>query len=249
MLCCHIPPAVPELLYDTVARRFERGSEAVLEAIRETQPRYVLFGHVHQPLVRRTRIGRTECVNVGHFRARGAPYVLGVVAGYAPESSSPRRSPGATSARRKDVPMADRTSSSITINAVRARDHGGHRRLSRIPWMGGWHHRRRGRSPRAEDGRAEKVRITLEAGPIKDTYVLAYDWAGDDAVHWNLAEAGTMLTGMTGAYRLHEADGSTEVTYELAVDVRIPMIGMVKRKAEKRIIETALKGLKRRVEA
>jgi Icc-related predicted phosphoesterase len=78
VLCCHIPPAVPELLYDTVARRFERGSEAVLAAIRETQPRYVLFGHVHQPLVRRARIGRTECVNVGHFRASGTPYVLTV---------------------------------------------------------------------------------------------------------------------------------------------------------------------------
>lgn len=76
VLCCHIPPAVPELLYDTVARRFERGSEAVLDAIHETQPRYVLFGHVHQPLVQRVRIGRTECVNVGHFRARGVPYVL-----------------------------------------------------------------------------------------------------------------------------------------------------------------------------
>jgi Icc-related predicted phosphoesterase len=76
VLCCHIPPAVPELLYDTVARRFERGSEAVLAAIHETQPDYVLFGHVHQPLVRRMRIGRTECINVGHFRARGAPHVL-----------------------------------------------------------------------------------------------------------------------------------------------------------------------------
>ena len=89
----------------------------------------------------------------------------------------------------------------------------------------------------------------MEAGPIKDTYVLAYDWDGDDAVQWKLAEAGAMLTGMTGAYRLAPVDGSTEVTYELAVDVRIPMIGMVRRKAEKRIIETALKGLKRRVEA
>lgn len=78
VLCCHIPPAVPELLYDTVARRFERGSEAVLAAIRETQPRYVLFGHVHQPLARRARVGRTECVNVGHFRASGTPYVLTV---------------------------------------------------------------------------------------------------------------------------------------------------------------------------
>jgi Icc-related predicted phosphoesterase len=76
VLCCHIPPAVPELLYDTVARRFERGSEALLRAIEKTQPRYALFGHVHQPLARRTRIGRTECVNVGHFRATGRPYVL-----------------------------------------------------------------------------------------------------------------------------------------------------------------------------
>ncbi|MET9343550.1 MULTISPECIES: metallophosphoesterase family protein [unclassified Nonomuraea] len=76
VLCCHIPPAVPELLYDVVARRYERGSEATLEAIRRTQPRYALFGHVHQPLYARTRIGRTECVNVGHFRGNGVPYVL-----------------------------------------------------------------------------------------------------------------------------------------------------------------------------
>ncbi|WP_219462731.1 metallophosphoesterase family protein [Nonomuraea rhizosphaerae] len=76
VLCCHIPPAVPELLYDVVARRFERGSEATLEAIRRTQPRYALFGHVHQPLHQRTRIGRTECVNVGHFRGKGVPYIL-----------------------------------------------------------------------------------------------------------------------------------------------------------------------------
>jgi Icc-related predicted phosphoesterase len=76
VLCTHIPPAVPELLYDTVARRLERGSVALLEVIKRTQPRYALFGHVHQPLVRRTRIGATECLNVGHFRATGAPHVL-----------------------------------------------------------------------------------------------------------------------------------------------------------------------------
>ncbi|MER7133959.1 metallophosphoesterase family protein [Streptosporangium saharense] len=76
VLCCHIPPAIPELLYDVVARRFERGSEATLEAIRRTQPRYALFGHVHQPLAARTRVGRTECLNVGHFRGRGVPFVL-----------------------------------------------------------------------------------------------------------------------------------------------------------------------------
>lgn len=76
VLCCHIPPHVPELVYDTEARRFERGSVAVLEAIHATQPRYVLFGHVHQPLVAELEIGATRCVNVGHFNARGAPYVL-----------------------------------------------------------------------------------------------------------------------------------------------------------------------------
>lgn len=76
VLCCHIPPHLPSLVYDTLARRYERGSEAVLDAIRETQPRYCLFGHVHNPLVASLRIGRTECANVGHFRGRGTPYVL-----------------------------------------------------------------------------------------------------------------------------------------------------------------------------
>lgn len=76
VLCSHIPPAVPELLFDTVARRMERGSEALLEAVRRTQPRYLLFGHVHQPLASGLRIGRTECINVGHFRATGTPYRL-----------------------------------------------------------------------------------------------------------------------------------------------------------------------------
>ncbi|HEY4855010.1 MAG TPA: metallophosphoesterase [Streptosporangiaceae bacterium] len=76
VLCTHIPPAVPQLLYDTVARRLERGSDALLQEIRRSQPRYALFGHVHQPLARRVRIGRTECINVGHFRATGTPYAL-----------------------------------------------------------------------------------------------------------------------------------------------------------------------------
>jgi Icc-related predicted phosphoesterase len=76
VLCTHIPPAVPELLYDTVARRLEKGSVALLDTIKATRPRYSLFGHVHQPLARRTRIGATECLNVGHFRATGVPFVL-----------------------------------------------------------------------------------------------------------------------------------------------------------------------------
>jgi Icc-related predicted phosphoesterase len=76
VLCAHLPPAVPELTYDVRARRFETGSEALLDAVRAMEPRYLLFGHVHQPLQRRMRIGRTECVNVGHFRAGQPPYLL-----------------------------------------------------------------------------------------------------------------------------------------------------------------------------
>jgi Icc-related predicted phosphoesterase len=76
VLCAHIPPDVPELLFDTVAKRVERGSEALLEAIRRTQPRYALFGHVHQPQASRLQIGATQCINVGHFRATGQPFAL-----------------------------------------------------------------------------------------------------------------------------------------------------------------------------
>ncbi len=76
ILCTHIPPALPGLTYDVIAQRFERGSVALLDAIRRTQPMLSLFGHVHQPLAARARVGRTECVNVGHFRGRGTAYVL-----------------------------------------------------------------------------------------------------------------------------------------------------------------------------
>jgi Icc-related predicted phosphoesterase len=76
VLCSHIPPQVAELTYDTVARRFERGSTALLDAIHRVRPRYSLFGHVHQPLASRMRIGATECVNVGHFASTGRPWAL-----------------------------------------------------------------------------------------------------------------------------------------------------------------------------
>jgi ribosome-associated toxin RatA of RatAB toxin-antitoxin module len=97
-------------------------------------------------------------------------------------------------------------------------------------------------------GRADKVHFELEATPIKDSYTLAYDWKGDSAVTWELVE-GKMLKSMQGAYLLQPSGSGTEVTYRLAVDLSIPMIGMLRRKAEKVIIDTALKGLKKRVES
>jgi ribosome-associated toxin RatA of RatAB toxin-antitoxin module len=100
-----------------------------------------------------------------------------------------------------------------------------------------------------DDGRPEQVWFTIDNGPIKDSYVLAYAWQGDRAVSWRLAERGAVLKALDGAYDLADnGDGSTEVTYRLTVAVSLPMIGMLKRKAEKVIIDTALKGLKRRIE-
>jgi len=100
-----------------------------------------------------------------------------------------------------------------------------------------------------EGGRASLVRFRLDAGVIKDSYVLSYDWDGDNGVRWDLAEPGSVITALSGGYLLAEAGAGTTVTYDLAVDVRIPMPGLLKRRAEKTIIETALKGLRHRAEA
>ncbi|GAA2070699.1 SRPBCC family protein [Aeromicrobium halocynthiae] len=96
--------------------------------------------------------------------------------------------------------------------------------------------------------RPERVHFVLDASPIKDEYELSYTWQGDEAVSWHLSEKGSMLTAMDGSYELEPADGGTRVTYRLAVEVAVPLLGMLKRKAEKVIIDTALTGLKRRVE-
>jgi carbon monoxide dehydrogenase subunit G len=101
----------------------------------------------------------------------------------------------------------------------------------------------------ADSGRAQQVHFVLDAAPIRDEYDLGYVWDGSRTVSWSLAEPGSMLRSMDGAYLLEPVDGGTRVTYQLAVDVSVPLLGMLKRKAEKVIIDTALKGLKKQVEA
>jgi len=101
---------------------------------------------------------------------------------------------------------------------------------------------------RDADGRAEAVHFELEATPIKDSYTLRYQYVGENTLLWTLAE-GRMLRAMEGSYELVATGSGTQVTYQLSVDVAIPMIGLLRRKAEKVIIDTALKGLKKRVES
>ena len=98
------------------------------------------------------------------------------------------------------------------------------------------------------DGRARRVHFVLDAGAVKDDYVLEYVWEGDRRVSWHLVQ-GQMQKRQEGSYTLTETSpGSTEVTYAIVIDLSIPMLGMIKRKAEKVILDTALKELKKRVE-
>lgn len=103
------------------------------------------------------------------------------------------------------------------------------------------------------DGWADQVEFVLDAGAVKDTYVLEYNWDGiaedgSGAVSWHLVRAG-VLKALDGSYALTPSGDGTQVDYSLAVDVKIPMIGMLKRKAAKVITDTALKELKKRVES
>jgi hypothetical protein len=143
--------------------------------------------------------------------------------------------------------MADRTTSSIVIGMPREEIMAVIADFAAYPeWATGV----RGAEVLATaDGRPARVRFTLDVGLIKDTYVLGYDWDGDARVHWNLAEPGSVISEMSGGYELADGGNRTEVTYELTVGIKMPLPGIVKRRAEKTIIDTALKGLKSRAEA
>ncbi|MDQ2750254.1 MAG: SRPBCC family protein [Actinomycetota bacterium] len=99
------------------------------------------------------------------------------------------------------------------------------------------------------DGRARRVAFTLDAGVVRDQYELEYEWSGDIRVDWNLV-SGHMMRAQQGSYVLAETGGgATLVTYSLTVDLAIPMLGLLKRKAERVVMDTALKELKKRVES
>lgn len=143
--------------------------------------------------------------------------------------------------------MADTTSASIVVAASRDQVLAVIADFAAYPlWAVGI------RSAVVEDrevnARPRVVRFALDAGPIRDSYALAYNWDGMDGVRWSLAEPGSTISQLSGSYRLEEQPTGTRVTYELSVGLRVPMPGFMRRVAERKIIESALSGLKGRAE-
>lgn len=143
--------------------------------------------------------------------------------------------------------MADQASSSITINApaeaVLAV-------IADIPSYPEWTGQIKSASvvEPGPDGKPKQATFVMDAGVLKDEYTLEYTWRAD-GVDWHLVGKSSVQKAQTGSYTLAADGDSTEVTYRLAVDIAMPMIGMFKRKAEKMIMDSALKELKKRVES
>jgi uncharacterized membrane protein len=99
-------------------------------------------------------------------------------------------------------------------------------------------------------GRATVVEFRAAAMGRSTTYQLRYDYSeAPGRLGWELVE-GDLPRELDGAYVLLAVDGgaATDVVYELAIDLVYPIPGFVKRRAEGRIMKTALGELKARVE-
>ncbi len=99
-------------------------------------------------------------------------------------------------------------------------------------------------------GRATKVSYRIAAMGRSASYVLAYRYSDDNhRIEWTLVE-GDIMRALDGTYVFEKgADGTTDVTYHLTVELLVPIPGFVKRRAEGKIMGTALRELKHRVES
>ena len=103
---------------------------------------------------------------------------------------------------------------------------------------------------RDDQGRITKVKMTIDAGMMKDRVILDYDWSGaPEKLSFTLDDA-DLLTGMDGVYTIKSLDeDSTSITYELTVSLSMPIPAMMRQKAEKATIDAALAQLKESLEA
>jgi ribosome-associated toxin RatA of RatAB toxin-antitoxin module len=142
--------------------------------------------------------------------------------------------------------VADQASSSITFDAEPSEVLAVIRDVEAYPeWTGGI-----AKAVVVEPGKdgPKKVAFSMSQSGLSDEYTLVYDWQ-QDGVEWSLAEPSKLQKSQRGSYRLSDSGGKTQVTYLLTMDIKVPMIGLMKRKAEKMIIDSALKELKKRVES
>jgi uncharacterized membrane protein len=100
-----------------------------------------------------------------------------------------------------------------------------------------------------DQGRATSVKVSIDAGMMKDRVLLNYDWsAAPDRLEFSLEDA-DLLTAMNGAYITKAIDAeTTSVTYELGVEVSMPIPAMMRTKAEKATIDQSLAQLKEHAE-
>jgi len=145
--------------------------------------------------------------------------------------------------------MSDLSSSTITIDAPIADVQGALFALDQYPT---WSNAIKASEvvEKDEQGRATKVKMTIDAGMMKDRVILDYDWSQAPAqLSFSLDEA-DLLTGMDGSYSIKAIDeDTTQVTYELGVSLSMPVPAMMRQKAEKATIDQALAQLKAALEA
>jgi uncharacterized membrane protein len=103
---------------------------------------------------------------------------------------------------------------------------------------------------RDDQGRVTKVKMSIDAGMMKDRLTLDYDWSqAPSKLSFSMEEA-DLLTSMDGIYTITSIDeDTTEVTYELEVSLSMPIPAMMRQKAEKATIDAALAQLKSHLEA
>lgn len=100
-----------------------------------------------------------------------------------------------------------------------------------------------------EHGRPIRADFRADAMVKEIAYTLVYRYEMDNGFSWS-AEPGDDITAMDGSYEFNELpDGGTEVLYALRVDPAFSLPGFLRRQAEKQIVSSALRGLKKRAEA
>ncbi|WP_322759395.1 SRPBCC family protein [Frankia sp. Cr2] len=99
------------------------------------------------------------------------------------------------------------------------------------------------------DGRPHQARFLINAMVAKEDFAIEYTWSGCESVRWTLVEGQNMIS-QDGGYALRDlGDGRTEVVYDLTVELKIKIPGLLRRKVQNGVVDAALKDLKKYLES